>query len=80
MDLDQVVLRYVAGEVVCSAWEIAEFVRLNDGTVEDATELLARWQQLGWLTVASEADEDGPQLLALTEQAFEAHPWLSPAT
>jgi hypothetical protein len=80
MDLDQVVLRYVAGEVVCSAWEITEFVRLYDGTGDEATELLARWQHLGWLTVASEADEGGPQMLALTEQAFEEHPWLSQAT
>ena len=79
MRLDDVVLRYVAGEVVCSAWEITEFVRLNDGTREEAAELLERWQRLAWLETVSEASDDGPQLMALTEQAFAAHPGLSAA-
>jgi hypothetical protein len=75
MQLEMAVLQYLHDEIACSAFEIAEFVRLNDAEPSRAEELLDEWRARGWVEEL-EQDDDLPTLIRLTQQAYRDQPWL----
>ena len=79
MELEMVALEHLALEEVCSEYEINEVVRLNDGAPEDGPKIVAAWESRGWIERIEQEDEL-PQLLRLTDQAYRDQPWLPRAS
>jgi hypothetical protein len=77
-ELEQAVLRFVAGEVFCPVADIEAFIqRETGGTPEEAAAtalaLLTEWEDRGW---AETAEMDPAGQVSLTDQAFADLPWL----
>ena len=79
MDLEHVVLRYLAEEEMASEVELVELVRMHGLETSVGEELLAAWASRGWLERV-ERDEGLPPLLHLTNQAYADQPWLAQVT
>ena len=80
MGFEESLLQFLANETFCSEAEIWAFVRLQDGTHNQAAALLAMWQAHGWVEKVGQGESQLPPLFTLTDRAYEAHPWLVRAT
>ena len=70
MDLERVVLRYLAEEEFASAAELTELVRLHGLDRSVGEQLLETWFRRGWLELCEQGETGLPPLLHLTDQAY----------
>ena len=80
MDLEPVVLRYLAEEEFASEAELVELVRLHGLDDSVGERLLETWFSRGWLERCEQGDTGRPPLLHLTDQAYADQPWLTRVT
>lgn len=79
MDLERVVLRYLAEEEFASEFALLELVRLHGLETRVGEELLSAWFGRGWLERCEQGDSL-PFLLHFTDQAYADLPWLAQVT
>ena len=77
-DLEQAVLRFVAGEVFCPVADVAAVIQRETGVTPEAAaatalHLLPEWEDRGW---AETAEMDPAGQVSLTDRAFAELPWL----
>ena len=86
MQLERIILRYLAHEQFCSVADIQMFAWLQTGdreSVSTADQLIAEWDQRGWIeTIVMETtdldtrEKGEATLVCLTESAWADLPWL----
>ena len=80
MDLERVVLRYLADEEFESEGGLVAMVRLHGFDPSVGEELVRGWFARGWLERIEQGEAGLPSLVHLTEQAYADLPWLAQVT
>ena len=80
MDLERVVLQYLAEEEFEYESNLVELVRLHGLEASTGEELVKRWFARGWLERLEQQGTEFAPLVHLTEQAYADLPWLAQVT